>query len=99
MVGEFSVPFITWQVVDRLLILLRECRRQGIPEPYVYPNGGGGVQLEWRFDDRNGPELELLNANRVTYFDPEVDPPDVRSIPFDAPSIIGEIGKVYMDGK
>ena len=97
MVDEFSVPFITWQVVDRLMLLLRECRRRGVPEPFVYPNSGGGVQLEWRFGDGNGPEVELLNADRVTYFDPTADSTELCSVTFDAVSIIDWVVELYAD--
>lgn len=60
-----SLPFITWQVVDRLLALLRECRRRGEIEPTVLPDSNGGVRLVWTVADGSRVEVELLNAGRM----------------------------------
>jgi len=90
-----SLPFITWQAVDRLLQLLRECEKWDTQKPHVYPHSEGGLQLEWRTDSGRSIEVELFNGGRVTYFDGGQEPVEVIDVPFRPVVIIGDVANIY----
>jgi hypothetical protein len=93
--NDYSLPFITWQVVDRTLHLLDECQRQGMAKPRVYPNHNGGVQVKWCTDSGHLIEVDLVNGGAVTFIEEGAEPCDMGR--FDSINILGKVNKACAD--